>query len=157
MCTLVSRRCFHFTCWITAFQYSWKDSVDWVQLIAQSLKGPVITNEREWSEIKSITPTSRKVSSTFSVQHLPSFKYSDSQQLFPLLLSCQPNYPILFPTMNFSIAKPTLHRRSHCYFWVRWCRSQLTYRQVTESRPFRRYHKGQAFCEWWLGTGWVWM
>lgn len=37
-------------------------TVDWVQLIAQSLKGPVIANGGVWSELKSIIPTSRKVS-----------------------------------------------------------------------------------------------
>lgn len=70
MCTLVSRRCFHFMCWITAFQYSWKDSVDWVQLISQSLKGPVITNGGSMVRAKIHNPNLKKGVFTFSAYHL---------------------------------------------------------------------------------------
>lgn len=96
MCILVSRRCFYFVCWITAFQYSWKDSVDGVQFIAQSLKGPLITNRRVWSELKSISPTSRKVS-TLSAQHLSSLHITTILISLFFLAFFLTNWARLFP------------------------------------------------------------
>lgn len=135
MCTLVSRRCFHFMCWITAFQYSWKDSVDGVQFIAQSLKGPVITNGRVQSELKSIIQTPERY---LHISCSASFFSSHTQTPNNSFLSCfQPTNPMLFPPWVFPLPTQLSITKSHCYPWTRWPLSQLTCRQTAEIRSFR--------------------